>query len=106
MKNWVLDVIKWVVIIIVAGLVLYFLASKFKGQTIVVLSMLLTALATIIIAIYAVVNYRLSSKFQSMNEAYRQQIRDHFEATVIANIVGGPHETNKAVRAFKEHYIR
>ena len=63
-----------------------------------------SAIATGVIAIYSVINYKLSSTIKSKDEEFRQQVSDLYKAIVISNIVGGPHDTHLAIEDFKIHY--
>ncbi|MFC1532658.1 hypothetical protein ACFL7M_04750 [Thermodesulfobacteriota bacterium] len=73
---------------------------------IMVFSIIITAIATAIIAIYAFMSYRLASKIQSREDEFRQQTQDLFQAIVISNIVASGSEsyTSGAIKYFKEHY--
>jgi len=76
----------------------------------IVLSALVSAIATAVIAIYAFLNYQLTSKIQKRGEEDRQQTRDLFQAIVISNILSNP-EANlgssnleNKIKAFEELY--
>lgn len=66
--------------------------------------------ATVVIAIFAYVSYRLASNIQTRDEDYRQQITDLYQAMVISYLTHGT-ETGSSSRKmeykiskFKEHY--
>lgn len=76
----------------------------------IVWSTLITALATVAIAIFTFVNYQLASKIQKRDEEYRQQTRDLFQAIVISNILSDPEarlgnkNLDNDIEAFKQMY--
>ena len=104
MKEKLLEVMKYGLIIVIIGAVFYGLAILLKRDPLTLLSIWLTAIATTAIAILTFMNYQLIAKIQRKDEEYKRQIRDYFEATVISNIVGGPHEPSKAIKTFGDHY--
>lgn len=60
------------------------------GNTIMIGSMLITAIATGVIAWYAIANHRLTSNINLRDEEYRRQTSDLFQAIVISNILSNP----------------
>ena len=76
----------------------------------IVLSTLITALATVAIAIFTYVNYQLASKIQKQDKEYRQQTSDLFQAIVISNILSDPEarlgnkNLDNNIEAFKQMY--
>lgn len=76
----------------------------------IVWSTLITALATVAIAIFTFVNYQLASKIQKRDEEYRQQTKDLFQAIVISNILSDPEarlgnkNLDNDIEAFKQMY--
>ena len=76
----------------------------------IVLSTLITALATVAIAIFTYVNYQLASKIQKQDKKYRQQTSDLFQAIVISNILSDPEarlgnkNLDNNIEAFKQMY--
>jgi hypothetical protein len=105
MKERLLDVMKIGLIVLIVGAVFYVLTILLKTDPLTVISRLLTTIATIAIAVWGFLIYRLASKFQSRDEEYKQQLRDYFEATVISNILSASQgETGKLIKRFQEHY--
>ncbi|MEJ2104764.1 MAG: hypothetical protein P8X47_09335 [Ignavibacteriaceae bacterium] len=76
----------------------------------IVWSTLITALATVAIAIFTYVNYQLASKIQKQDKEYRQQISDLYQAIVISNILSDPEarlgniKLDNNIEAFKKLY--
>ena len=67
----------------------------------IIVSSIVTAIATVAIAVYAVLTYRLSAKIMSVDEAHRkrdekrdtehrQEMIDLLKAMVASNILSGP----------------
>jgi hypothetical protein len=50
--------------------------------------MWITAIATVVIAIYAFMSYRLASKIKAKDDEHRQQTTDLYQAIVISNLIG------------------
>lgn len=76
-------------------------------QTLMILSSFLSAIATIVIAIYAGCTYKLTRQIDLLAKQSRQDQEDLFEAIVIATIISGPTSTGdfeKAIRSFNEKY--
>lgn len=63
-----------------------------------------TAIATVVIAWYAIANHKLASKIQSRDDEFRQQISDLYKAMVISNVISGPYDTHLAIEDFNIHY--
>jgi hypothetical protein len=76
-----------------------------------------TTAATIVIAIYAGVNYRLASTIRSRDdefredaktrdEEFRQQVSNLYQAIVISNLIHPPqNNTAQAIKHFRELYM-
>ena len=101
MKEKLQDVIKWGLILVIAGAVVGLLThfSEFG-----ILGIWITAIATAAIAVYSFMSYQLASSIKSRDEEFRQQIRDLYEAIVISNIVTERRELEGRIEAFKQHY--
>jgi archaellum biogenesis protein FlaJ (TadC family) len=109
MKERLLDVMKWGLIIIIIGGVLILIAYTSKGQTLMAIAMLLTSLATVAIAIYAGVNYNFTSKIQSRDEEFKQDLRKLYRGIVISTLIApsvleGTAVGEDAIKEFNEVY--
>lgn len=108
MKERLLDVVKWGLIIIIVGGVLYFNVHSLKGESLITFAMMVTALATILIAIFAGVSHRLASKIQSRDEEFRQQVSDLYQAIALSNLMIGKKAfdtiTEENIETFKKFY--
>ena len=81
------------------------------GNYIPYISFIVTAIATAMIAYYAIKSHGLSEEIKSANELrakrddeFREQISDLYKAIVFSNIVGGQSEFLSAVRHFNALY--
>ena len=72
MKERLMDVVKVAIIIVIAGAVFYGIAQLLGRDPLSLLSMLITALATVGIAVYAHMSHKLSSKIQSRDDEWRK----------------------------------
>ena len=120
MKERLLDVLKWGLIIIIAGVVFYFVAPTQQFQAI---WLIVTAVGVAAIAFYAIQihnlagkNYQLLLEINSANELkarrddeLREHMSDLYKAVVISNLVNPEYgvdsdEWEKAVALFKRLY--
>ena len=106
MKERLLDVMKWGLILVIAGAVVGVLTHF---SEIGILALWITALATAVIAYHAVANHLLVQKVQSKDEEFRQQVHDLYEAIVISNIfiTQGTLDENAIrtrIQTFKKYY--
>ena len=102
MKERLLDVMKWGLILVIAGAVIGILThfSEFG-----ILAMGITTLATAVIAYHAVASHVLSQKISARDEEFRQQVTDLYQAIVIITaVVSGPSSESHAIKRFKELY--
>ena len=93
MKERLLDVMKWGLIIIIAGAALYFIVNSLKGEPLTTFSIMVTALATIFIAIYAGVSHRLTSRIQSRDEESKQRIEDLYQGIMVSVFIASMGDT-------------
>jgi hypothetical protein len=74
------------------------------------MEMWIAAIATGVIAIYAILSYRLTSKLNKSDAIYRQEVKDLYQAIVISNLMqlakGAPvvSTIENAKREFSKHY--
>ena len=120
MKERLLDVLKWGLIIVIAGVVFYFVAPTQQFQAI---WLIVTAVGVAAIAFYAIQihnlagkNYQLLLEINSANELkarrddeLREQMSDVCKAIVISNLVSSEYgvdsdEWEKAATLFKSLY--
>jgi hypothetical protein len=120
MKERLLDVMKWGLIIVIAGVVFYFVAPTHQFQAV---WLIITAVAIAAIAFYAIQShslagksYQLALEINSANELkarredeLRQQISDLCKALVIASLIKpeydvGSEQWKKVVAQFKNFY--
>jgi len=81
--------------------------------TITLIAICISALATGVIAWYAIANHKLTSKIQSRDDEFRQQISDLYKAIVISNLMGsfklddlsdGRERLREAIELFAREY--
>jgi hypothetical protein len=120
MKERLLDILKWGIIIVIAGVVFYFVAPTQQFQAI---WLIVTAVAAAAIAFYAIQihhlagkNYQLLLEVNAANELkarrddeLREQMSDLCKAVVISNLINPEYgvdsdEWEKAVTLFKTLY--
>ena len=120
MKERLLDVLKWGLIIVIAGVVFYFVAPTQQFQAI---WLIVTAVGVAAIAFYAIQihnlagkNYQLLLEINSANELkarrddeLREQMSEVCKAIVISNLVSSEYgvdsdEWEKAATLFKSLY--
>ena len=120
MKERLLDVLKWGIIIVMAGVVFYFVAPTQQFQAI---WLIVTAVAVAAIAFYAIQthklagkNYQLLLEINSANELkarrddeLREEMSDVCKAIVISNLISPEYGVDsdkweKAVTLFKSLY--
>lgn len=115
MKERLLDVMKWGLIIVIIGAVFYVVLPRFEFRMIWVI---ITAIAAAAIAFHAITNHNLAKKnyqlaleINSANELkaksddeFRRHISDFYKAIVISNLAGGPHELPAALENFNTLY--
>jgi len=68
---------------------------------------IINILAVCVIAYYAFESHRLANDLTEINEKHQQELRDLYQAIVIATILSGPSGTgavDKAIKIFKQHY--
>ncbi len=67
---------------------------------------IVTAFATVVIAIVAYSNYRLSKSLSAKSEKHEQEMRDFLLATVLAHLLRatGAEDHQKGVQRFKYAY--
>ena len=102
MKESLLDVMKWGLILVIAGAVVGILThfSQFG-----ILALWITALATAVIAYHAVASQLLNQKIKERDEEFRQQVSDMYQAIVVSNVVSpAQSDTSKAIDRFRELY--
>jgi hypothetical protein len=104
MKERMLDVLKWGLIIVIAGAVFYIIALLLKSNPLTILSMWLTALATIAIAVSVGLSYKLASKIQSRDEDFRNQISDLYGAIILSNLLSSDSGKEERKKLFIEAY--
>jgi predicted PurR-regulated permease PerM len=74
-------------------------------EIITVIAIIITAIATGVIAYYATQSHKLASKIQIRDDEFRQQIKDLYQAIVVSNVIEpSPGDTSKAIKHFKEFY--
>lgn len=73
------------------------------GVTVIATS-IVSAIAIVVIAIYTVTSYRLSSRIKSSDDEFRQQVSDLFKAIVISNIITFPKAPTSAIKEFKNYF--
>ena len=102
MKERLLDVMKWGLILVIAGAVVGVLTHF---SEIGILALWITALATAVIAYHAVATHVLNQKAQSRDKEFHQQISDLYQAIVISNVIH-PEQgyTSDALKRFKGFY--
>ncbi|OGX16195.1 MAG: hypothetical protein A2166_06720 [Omnitrophica WOR_2 bacterium RBG_13_41_10] len=64
----------------------------------------ITAIATVVIAIFAWVDYLLYKAIQRRDEEYKNQTKSFFQALVISNLVYTGQVTEQAIAQFKAFY--
>jgi hypothetical protein len=64
----------------------------------------ITAIATAVIAYSAYTNNKLAKEIKETREKHDEEIKDLFQAMVIASISSGPHTYDEAVYFFKKNY--
>jgi len=78
----------------------------------IIISSIVSAIATAIISIYAIKSHRLSNEIEKSNkdrakddENFKKELRDLYGAIVIANLVSETSTgVSKKLQYFKEHY--
>jgi len=114
-KERLLDVMKWGLIIVIIGAVFYVVLPRFEFRMIWVI---ITAIATAAIAFYvftnhnlAKKNYQLAVEINSANELreksedeFRQYISDLYKAIVISNLARSPNDLPTALEHFHALY--
>ncbi len=68
---------------------------------------IISGLATITIAVFAVFNYRLSKEITEAQKARDKEVSDLFAAIIISNLVSFPQgveNTNNSLKLFRKHY--
>ena len=78
-------------------------------QTIVVISSVFSAIATVVIAIYAVMSHSLAKAIKASSNEHQSRIEDLYQAIIISNIVAAgrsPNETEvgRAKDMFNQNY--
>ena len=74
-----------------------------RGKT-MVFWIAVSAVATVVIAIFAWSNYKLAQEIKKSREKHDEETKDLYQAMVIASISSGPHTYDEAVEFFKENY--
>ena len=63
------------------------------------------AIATVVIAIFAIMSYRLASTIQYREDEFQKQVSDLYQAIVISRVITGPQaDLKRAIRRFKALY--
>jgi len=70
----------------------------------VIATSIVSAIAIVVIAIYTVISYRLSSRIKSRDDEFRQQVSDLFKAIVISNIITFPKPPTLAIKEFNNYF--
>lgn len=67
----------------------------------------ISAIATVVIAACAVINYKMYLNIQEKNEEYRERTQDLYQAIVVATLLSGPSSYGSfedCKEFFKKHY--
>jgi hypothetical protein len=67
-------------------------------------AMWITAIATAVIALNALMSYRLVSRIQTRDNDFRQQLRDLYEAIVISNLLFSETGLDRRLALFEGTY--
>lgn len=73
-------------------------------EWIMVLSVGITASATVVIAYYAWVNHEIASKIQSRDDEFRQEMKDLYVAMVLSNLLSSDSGIGRRKTLFEEAY--
>jgi len=70
---------------------------------------IIIAIATVVIAVYAIMSYKLASKIQSRDDEFRQEARDLYQAIAISNLIDpaideGSGQWERAKKLFNKYY--
>jgi hypothetical protein len=76
------------------------------NETSIIIPDWIIAVATVVLAIYAVSNFRLAKSIQEKNEQHEQETKDLLQALVLAELCRphGGENTNKGIQRFKNLY--
>lgn len=75
--------------------------------TVTVLAIIVSAVATGVIAVYTRKSYSLDSSLKERDDEFRQTLQDLYQAIVVATILSGPSSYgafDDAKRTFQNHY--
>lgn len=68
-----------------------------------------SAIATVVIAAYTIINYKLTQAIQKRDEEYKQQTSDLYQALIISTAIAGIYpitnsDINTRIRTFKDYF--
>ena len=63
-----------------------------------------TAFAMIYVALFTFETNRSNDLRETKDKEFRQQLSDLYQAIIIATAIGGPHDTSKVLKKFRELY--
>ena len=68
------------------------------------LAIVISAVATVAIAIFTWLNYQMYKKIEERNEEYKNQISDLYKAIVISNLLSGNSDLDMTYKKFNKEY--
>lgn len=68
------------------------------------LAIVISAIATVAIAIFTWLNYQIYKKLQEKDEEYKNQISDLYKAIVISNLLSGNSDLDMTYKRFNKEY--
>ena len=69
-----------------------------------ILSLIVTAIATAVIAWCAIANHKLASKIKLKDDEFRKNLSDFYTAMVISNIYSSDSGLDERITLFREEY--
>ena len=67
-------------------------------------SIVVSTIATLIIAIFTGLNYQIYKKLQEKDEEYKNQISDLYKAIVVSNLLSGNSDLDMTYKKFNREY--
>ena len=67
-------------------------------------SIVVSAIATLIIVIFTGLNYQIYKKLQEKDEEYKNQISDLYKAIVVSNLLSGNSDLDMTYKKFNREY--
>ena len=74
---------------------------------VVLLSAIVSAIATSVIAVYAYKSHAMATAIKKSADKHQDEVEDLYQAIVISTLLTGPGSTGRmddAIQAFKKHY--